>query len=342
MRIGLIARADNRGLGQQTWEFARHIQPAKTLVINCRSAKPLPLRLERFPGATVVNNWPTSQDFARWLPGLDAVYTAETPYDHSLFALAAKIDIRTVLHVNPEFLAHFQRPTLPHPSLFAAPTTWMYNKFPEPKCLLPVPVATEHFTPHTADRATNFLHIVGRPAIHDRAGTADFLRALELVTADIKATITCQEPGYVHALMRTNNIHLPMNIDLRVSDADVENYWELYTNQHVLVSPRRFGGLSLPMQEACAAGMPVLATAVEPNTSWLPAGWLVAAQRTGAFQAHTEVDLYSIDYRQLAAKIDRFAGDNSYYRDASAQALGIAKQLSWDNLESEYRRVLAR
>jgi hypothetical protein len=52
---GLIARADNRGLGQQTWAVFRNLKPAKTMVVNCHSEQPLKLRLDRFPNATVVD-----------------------------------------------------------------------------------------------------------------------------------------------------------------------------------------------------------------------------------------------------------------------------------------------
>ena len=48
MRLGLIARADNRGLGQQTWAVQRNLQPAKTMVVDCPSMQPLQLHLDRF------------------------------------------------------------------------------------------------------------------------------------------------------------------------------------------------------------------------------------------------------------------------------------------------------
>lgn len=341
MKLGLIARADNRGLGQQTWMFHQHVQPAKTMVIDCPSAKPLPLRMERFPGATVIKGLPRASDFAEWLTGLDVIYTAETPYSHCLFSEAERLGVKTVLHVNPEFLDHIRKPYMPKPTVFACPTAWLWERIPQPKAILPVPVATEHFTPQTADRATQFLHVVGRPAIHDRNGTEDLLLALQSVRSDIAVTITCQEPGYVKQLMSANSIHLPANIKLTVCDADVDNYWDLYTGQHVLIAPRRFGGLSLPMQEACAAGMPVIATAVSPNTDWLPADWLIRSDWTGQFMAHTSVDLYTADHRALAAKIDQLAMDSDYYRDSSTKALGIAKELSWDNLLPEYQRLLS-
>lgn len=339
-RIGLIARADSRGLGIQTHEFYRHMQPAKTMVIDCPSAKPLPLRRDWYPDATWINGLPKERDFIDWLPGLDAVYTAETPYSHTLFSAAKRIGVKTVLHVNPEFLDHIRKAYLPKPSVFACPTRWMWDRIPEPKILLPTPVDVERFQPANADKATNFLHIIGRPAIHDRAGTMTTLLALEHVRTPIKLTITCQEPGYVKAMILDVGIRIPGHIELRIIDTDFENYWDLYEGHHVLVSPRRFGGQSLPMQEACAAGMPVIAPAVSPNTDWLPSDWLTPAQHAGTFTAHTEVELYTADVRSVADKIEQFATDDDYYRNANAQALAIAKQLSWENLKPDYEKAL--
>jgi glycosyltransferase involved in cell wall biosynthesis len=339
--LGLIARADSRGLGVQTKAFYDHMHPARTMVINCPSAKPLPLRRDWYPDAMWIDGWPTPRDFETLFDGLATVYTAETIYDHhrqnQAYATAARMGVKVVCHTNPEFGDYFLHPEWPRAGLYAAPSTWMWEKLPNPKVLLPVPVATEHFEPQAADKATNFLHVVGRPAIHDRAGTADLLHALQYVQSDITMTITCQEPGYVERLVRDKP---PKNIDLRVCSGDVSDHWSLYTGHHVLVAPRRFGGLSLPMQEACAAGMPVIAPDVSPNNDWLPSEWLVPANHAGMFTAHTLVDLYSVDHRVLAARIDSMTCDPDYYRDASARALGIAKQLSWENLKPEYERVL--
>lgn len=341
MRLGLIARADSRGLGIQTRAVHDHLHPAKTMVIDCTSQKPLPIRRNWYPGATWIRGIPRASDYATWLEGLDVVYTAETPYNHALFDEANKRGIKTVLHVNPEFLDHIRRPHLPAPTLFACPTRWLWERIPNPKIHLPMPVDTSKFEPQAADRAVNFLHVIGRPAIHDRAGTADMLLALENVFADINLTITCQEPGYVQSLIRANNIHLPDNINLTINDGDTQNYWDLYAGQHVMIAPRRFGGLSLPMQEACAAGIPVIATATNPNTHWLPHEWLAPASKVGSFHAHTEVDLYTVDHLALAAKIGQFANNPVFYRESAQRAAGIGKELSWEQLKPAYEKVLA-
>lgn len=238
MRLGLIARADSRGLGIQTHAVYRHLKPAKTMVIDCPSANPLPIRRDWYPDATWIHGLPTARDFRTWLQDLDVVYTAETGYGPHLWDEAERAGVRTVLHVNPEFLDVRDRPTL-----WAAPTAWRYSELPAPKRLLPVPItlSPERARPTTA--ATRFLHVIGRPAVHDRNGTLTLLEALRYVQTPITLTITCQSPSYVaDALL---GVHAPAHVQLDVRTGDIADHRDLYTDQHVLVLPRRFGGLCL-------------------------------------------------------------------------------------------------
>lgn len=48
----------------------------------------------------------------------------------------------------------------------------------------------------------------------------------------------------------------------------VEDYWRLYDGMEVLILPRRYGGLSLKVQEALGAGMVVVMSDVSPNREW--------------------------------------------------------------------------
>lgn len=333
MRVGLIARADSRGLGIQTLQFSRNIDCTKIMVIDCPSANPLPIRRDWYPGATWIKGLPTAADFQTWLQGLDVVYTAETGYGRALWSEAERAGVKTILHVNPEFLDTQDRPTL-----WTAPSTWRYDELPEPKTLLPVPIMPSPERP-AAHKAGRFLHVIGRPAIHDRNGSRQLLEALRYVRSPINLTITCQDPGYVPSLM--SGIRIPDHVELEVRSGDVRDNQDLYGGQDVLVLPRRFGGLCLPAQEAIGAGMPVIMPAISPNDSWLPAEWLVPATRVGGFMAKTRVELYTTDVRQLAERIDRFATDREFYTTAADRAQAIAKDLSWDNQRPVYERVFA-
>jgi glycosyltransferase involved in cell wall biosynthesis len=337
MLLALIARADNRGLGQQTWAVHRNLRPAKTLVVNCHSAQPLKLRLERFPNALVVDGLPSQDDFRELLHGVTCLYTAETGYSPELWDEAEQRGIRTVLHANYEFLDERDRPTV-----WAAPSLWNFDRWPAGTVHLPVPIETDRFPitdkPSTARR---FLHVVGRPAIHDRNGTLDLLLALRHVKSTISVTVTCQHPGYVGGLINDHSIHTPGNVTLTVEPGDTENYWDNYTGYDALILPRRFGGLCLPANEAIGAGMPVIMPDTNPNDTWLPPEWLVRSTHAGEFRAKQHITYVRTDPQVLAEKIDQLAQDPEFYGLAVTKALTLRDKYSWETLTPMYEQVLS-
>jgi glycosyltransferase involved in cell wall biosynthesis len=339
VKLGLIARADSRGLGVQTKAVFDNLHPVKTMVVDCPSAKPLPLRRDWYPGATWINGLPTAQDFRAWLHGLDCVYTAETGYSRALWDEAERAGVRTVLAANYEFLDRFDRPTV-----WAMPSMWHYDDVPfGNKTFLPVPIDTQetlHISGTWKETAQNFVHVVGRPAIHDRNGTADLLLALQYVTAHVTVSIRCQEAGYVSGLVHQHNIRTPNNVTLRVESGDVADNSDLYRGQDVLVMPRRFGGLCLPANEALGHGMPVVMPAISPNNTWLPNDWLVPASLKTSFRAKQHVDVYETEPRILAAKIDQFATDSGFYQKSRLEAVELRTQYSWETLKPRYTETL--
>jgi len=341
MRIGLIARADSRGLGIQTKAFHDNMAPAKTLVVDCPSIAPLPLRNDWYPAATWTRI-PNAVDINTFLDDIDVVYTAETGYTPLLWDIAEKRGVRTVLHANFEFLNRDDRPTQ-----WLAPSLWRISEWPEGTIHLPVPVEVNRF-PETdlPDRATNLLHIVGRPTIDrgkdlHRNGTLDFLQALQYVTGKATVTVRCQAENYVTALMANHAVVIPDNIDLRIVHSDIENYWDAYTGQHALILPRRFGGLCLPANEAIAAGIPAIMTDIDPNNTWLPREWLMPAYQTGAIRAKQFVDVYQADPIGLAVKLEQVISDADWYADAKRTARQLRYRMSWDTLKPYYQEVLA-
>ena len=339
MRLGLIARADNRGLGQQTWSYFRNLHPVKTLVVDCASQQPLPLHLDRFPGAAVVHGLPSVKDY-RWLcTGVDVVLTAETGYGN-LWAEAQRSNTRTVLACNVEFLNKQD-----NPSLWAAPSLWRFDEIPDRKTFLPVPIETDRFPVRrwpVYATAKRFLHIVGRPTWNgrqdlNRNGTHDVIKALHHVTAEITVTFKCQAEGYVESLL--TRAAIPGNVTVRVESGDAPNYWDAYTDQDVLLMPRRFGGLCLPVNEALGAGIPALMTDISPNNQWLPKAWLTPARYTDSFVAKQRVECFTVDHEAYAHRIDEFATSARVFADARMEAQRLAAELSWTSLRDTYLKT---
>ncbi len=341
MRLGLIARADASGLGIQTHAFYRWMQPERTLVIDvghlhdqtvhCNKATDL----SRYPDALVCKGWmPDRQLLKQFMSGLTHVWTCETPYNPEVMSLAQRFGVKVVIAPNYEFLDRRL-----HPALWAAPSMWHWDDIPEPKLHVPVPIETDRFTVRSLpDTAQHFLHVAGRPAHLDRNGTKDLLLALPFIESEVTVRVTCQEAGYVASLVP--HLKTPRNVTFVVEPGSVTDHKDLYRDADVLVSPRRYGGLHLPGLEALGCGLPVVMPAISPNDSWLPGEWLIPASRQGSFMAKQRVEYFSVEPRDLAARIDEFASDPDFYAKQVDEALRLRDELSWELWAPRYREVL--
>src|ERR1700730_17885688 len=106
MRLGLIARADNTGLGVQCFEFAQHMHPDKVLVVDYELMSPYPYNKkchpERYPDSTIIQGNPTPDEYTEFLKDLDVVFTCETSYGTYLYTIARELGVRTILQPNYE------------------------------------------------------------------------------------------------------------------------------------------------------------------------------------------------------------------------------------------------
>jgi glycosyltransferase involved in cell wall biosynthesis len=296
-----------------------------------------------FHSPDIVRGWqPTHKQIHDFLDGLTHLYSAETVYSPQFIDIAKSYGVKVIVHANPEFCDNIEDPGAPMPDLIALPTEWLYDRIPSPKLLLPVPVATERFTESGVHRAptARFLHVIGRPAAFDRNGTIDLLRALRYIKSDIRLTVRCIQTGYVDQLIRDHGIEIPRNVKLLIFDEDdVNEYWQLYSMQDVLVLPRRWGGMSLPLQEALGNGMPAIINQRDIYAGQLPEDWAVESTHVGSFKARTDIDWSVCNTEALAEKIDRFAQDETFCRDAQTYASQWAKANSWETLKPVYDRV---
>jgi len=350
MKLGLIARPDNSGLGIQTWEFHRHMNPDKTLVIDLSSMADSNdhcnkhAYLERFPGAIVNKGMAPPPDVIdEFLDGIDVLFTAETFYSHDMLFRAMHRGIKTVLQYNYEFLPYIRESNILQPTLFAAPSLWHYfSTNLTNKVHLPVPIASDRFTPNPDPPKTArvFLHPVGRPAVYDRNGTDDVIAALSLVRSEITVVFRCQRPGYVQRLLE--NQDFPKNVTIEVDDSAPANYWESYRGIDAVILPRRYGGLCLPANEALGAQVPILMPDIDPNNRWLPSEWLVPTDSSVEFQAANSVLVYQTSPSTLALYIDNMAISADFYAHALRQARRLSAAYSWDSLLPQYRSTLNR
>lgn len=339
MRIGLLARADYTGLGIQTYDFYRHVQPDKTLVIDLSHLNGQRNNLAKYPGAAVLRYTPypdTSithpdavEPINEFLEDLDLVFTCETPYDYHLFREASRRGIKTVLQYNFELCDHVREPHLPRPDLFMAPSMWRYNDLVlGNKVFVPVPVDRTIFQPRIREVASLFVNSAGTGAMEDRNGTQATMDAWQHVRSGVFLRIHAQNFQYRSRDRR-----------IQVRRAVLEDPFDMYREPDVFVMPRKFGGLCLPLNEALSCGMPILMTDLSPQNQFLPSSSLIPAYVSHQVMTKMLVDIHQPDVAALASRVDELAQSPELVRQLSEHSESLGSLISWDALLPVYRAV---
>lgn len=339
MKVGLFgARADDRGLGRITHDFFTHMRPDRTLVVDMGSwSHQFPQHLDRYPDATIVafNGGRLDDDtIRRFFAGLDVAVFYETAYDHRAYTIARAAGCRTVLMAMPEFHRHLTEADLPVPDVVWVPTVWRLATFPPGTRVVPVPVAAEQVNPvrRGAAGSLRVLHVAGHRTSGDRNGTVSFLRALRLLRHPVSVRVTTQDPR----LPTVAGIKHLVSFDTRCP----EDHWRLYDQADVLVMPRRYGGLCLPVHEAMAAGLGVVMTDCDPN----PQTWPIVPIRNRPGPTISTpggpVILAAPDVADIAAVVDRLAANPAEVVRLKARARSWVASNSWAALGPRYRAEL--
>lgn len=336
--LGMIVRSENVGVGVQTFEMYRHLEPDRVLVVDMRNVSKRSGHhyFERYPDAWRVVpmeelDGRTWVDFVR---GLDAVYTAETPYEYGLYVAAQDARCRTVTHVNPEFHRHTREPDLPRPDVVVLPTIWREGKVPH-HVVLPTPVDRERVPFEQRREARTFLHVAGQRATGDRNGTQLVLQTARHVTAPVEFVIRSQARLSANS-MRARGRHTRIV-------AEVENlpdYPEVTAGADVLVLPRRYAGQCLQINEALSRGMPVVCLDRSPENTW-PGTWPVECYRQRRMRSQAGVlDVVGAIPRNIAAAIDELAESPGLVAELSDLADAHASSISWTALRDDWVAVL--
>lgn len=340
MRIGLIARADKTGLGIQTNEFFKHMKPDKVMVVDlhhCSNQHPdLSLYPDcnltlwhdrRYPGTEIVHD-PVVDEFLR---DLDIVFTCETPYNYYLYVKAKEMGVKTVQQFNYEFLDYLYLNNLPYPDMLASPSLWHFNdvkqKFQYYTRVehLPVPVNRNLLPFRKRDRLTSILHTAGTPAVEDRNGTNIAISAMAHVKSPVTLHLKSQKQ------IDTLGLH-----NVSVDYSHFRDYHDLYGDQDAYMMPRKFGGLSLPINEAISAGMVFIGSKTSPQTEWLPNECLVDGHVSKQIMTKTMIDIFETDIMALANKIDELYEDSDLFSSLSNKMNELAEEISWENMRPKY------
>jgi hypothetical protein len=335
MKIGLIARAENRGLGILTWEIARHLVPDRVLLIDMGPlARGFPMHHDRYDlSRTTLALWRDGRvaDLAvrEWIDGLDVIYTAETFYDPRIVGWANLAGVKTVLHAMPEFLG----PDIPRPTEVWLPTPWR-AEHAGPHRLIPIPIPLDRWRwpKLNRDGPLRVLHVAGHQAAADRNGTVPFLRACSILHEAVEVTVVDQD------CRPWQNAKVGPYSTLKIEQAHAD-YWTMYEDQDVLVMPRRYGGLCLPVQEAIGAGLVPVLPRIPPN-DWYPALLTKTSLNGRLFTQAGPLRIGTPVPSSIAAAIDMLARDRTQLAVHRGRVAGWAEDHSWDALLPTWRAAL--
>ncbi len=339
MRVGTVGYATRQGIGLLVRDFYDHKIVDDVVIWRHPHYETHP---EWYPDDTpVLAQRPFHQEHVRdealkFAEKIDVLLCFETPFDWSYLKVCRDHGVRTVLvpmyeWTPEEWPAKFDR--IVNPSLLDQ------QYFPE-GTFIPIPVPTSVVWSKRS-KARRFLHNAGHIGSRNHKGTEELMRAMEFVESPIQLTIRCQDgPGIDRLCRSVPKIRDDHRVEIVKTDLSRS---ELFRDHDVYVAPEKYNGLSLPLQEAHAAGLAVMTTDRFPMNSWLPTSPMIPAaryDRVRVARGYREIDEAVVHPRTVAETIDEW-----YDQDISLLSeLGRtwAEENSWAVLGPRWRRELER
>ena len=343
MRLGIIARSDNTGLGNQTMELVKMLNPDKILLINSQFFNNNKQHPEWYKGYNVIETkkgMPKTSEIIEFLEGLDVVISCETFYHLELVDLAKKQGIKTILQYNYELFGNLAHPEWTLPDVLLAPSSWnldaVIEKFGSKTKVMHLPPPTDQSLFNEA-RETNLskthkriLHIAGKKAAKDRNGTDSIFEMIKHSKEDYELVIKSQTP--------LNVICKDPRVKIEIGNPD--NRQDMYSGFDAMVLPRRYAGLCLPMNEALMSALPVFMTDISPNNAILPDEWLAKSIKIDVFRTKSMVDVYDVKPERLANIVDEYISNNNKYQiKETAVKIGL-DNFSADKLKQRYLDII--
>jgi len=308
MRLGIIARSDNTGLGNQTRELVNMLNPDKILLIDSTPFNKNNQHPEWYSEYNCIKShgFPSSQQIKLFLNDIDVVLSCETFYDQNFIKYANQRNVKTILQYNYELFGHLSNPNQPLPTVLLSPSIWQIEHIKKmfgskTKVIhLPPPTNESLFSKvkenNLSKSHNRVLHIAGKKAAKDRNGTETVIEMLKYSKENYELVIRSQS-------QIETNIKDPR---LKIEIGNPENREDMYDGFDAMVLPRRYAGLCLPMNEALLSALPVFMTNVSPNNFILPSDWLVRSDSIGTIRTKVRLELFEADPRELAKKIDNY------------------------------------
>jgi len=342
VRLGIIARSDNTGLGNQTRELVKMLNPTKILLIDSshfNGNEQHPEWYSEYNVTTTKYGMASKEEASKFLDGLDVVISCEIFYHNSFITMAKKRKVKTILQYNYEFLDYLVNPDVELPDILVSPSLWNFEdvvkKFSDRAKVihLPPPTSVDLFLNakniNISKTHKKILHIGGKAAVKDRNGTNTVIEMLNYSKADYELVIKSQTPLDI----KCNDPRLT------IDTSNPETRESLYEGYDAMILPRRYAGLCLPMNEALLASLPVFMTNISPNNSILPEQWLVDSKKIDRLMTRTMLDVYEGDAKMLAKLVDDYYDSDIFLNKSKAFDIGI-NNFSNETLYQKYQDLL--
>lgn len=313
-RVGSIVLATDQGLGYMAKEFFDNGIIQKVFIYQHSSR---PAHLKWYPASARVS---TAQDL---LKTCDTLLFFETPLVWKIIPMARDYQVKTVLMPMYECTPY----PLPYePDVVLSPSLLDHKYYPD-SYLINVPVQADW---KLRERARVFVHNAGNGGLGGRNGTKELLEAMQYVKSPIELIIRSQVP-------LTNFGKVPKDPRIKYITGTFGKK-EIFAEGDVFIFPEKFNGLSLPLQEAFASGMLVMAGDRFPMNTWLPKEPLIPVDSYKKEKIAVEFDSAIYTPTAIARTID-----NWYNKDITKFSL-LGKEFnqnnSWEKMKQKYMEYL--
>lgn len=203
-------------------------------------------------------------------------------------------------------------------------------------CFIEVPVSKD-IVWRQRTKATRFVHNVGHGGIFSRNGTSEIIKALPLIKSPIELTIRIQPDAKDELTDLVGNIQ-DSRVVVQQEHIPFEDLWK---EGDVFLFPEKFNGLSLPLQEAHASGMLVMAGDRFPVNTWLPQYPLIPVNNffsTSIPWIGIKVNNAIIEPKDIADTIDRWYDQD--ITNYSLQGKYFKEKMSGEQLKPKYDKIL--
>lgn len=336
-RRGLVVRSDQGGLANQSVALASYLQPDSVLLIDLpehqRRGNSQRASLGHLPIYAVAETDRLSRDLlTAFAATVDQLISIECLYTDPGGWAAVNRLTETVLVVNPELYADYPA------QRFILPTTWHQDRFPgAPVVPHPVDTTAAAGRARVREGVSTFLHVMA-PAMLDRNGSELVAAALEHVTEPCRLIVRSHLPQPRGALRVAGGGKVEVEWDC----GRPEDWRDCYPDDaDVLLLPRRYGGLSMVVQEAAALGIPTVMLDLDPQRAENWPGWRIPAhvQRT-ALMRGGEFPVHACDPAELGAVMSAMVRGSIDVASESKRALAWAQARSWPAVADRWEAAL--